>query len=323
MTVLTFAVSRSFSVSALRGAVPAFVTLGLAFVVGCSYLAALGWPFEIASHFRVQLLVSSLVLVGVHLITSKSKFFISLSVALSILNAMPVAHHWLAVQMQPGAAANHQPLRLMFSNLLAKESTFHDVIALSDSAQADVLVITEIPLLLIPKLADLVPNYPFIAVSGNRNNLDLAILSKYPIETWHSERQSPGAVPVLSADLLVGDERVRLVCVHPYKPLKPWTKKSRDVAVEAAFQNAAEAGHAMVVGDFNTTVWSPLLWKRQKDWSTTFNVLPTWLTSLPLLGLSIDQLFVTPSLAIEKRNVQRFVGSDHYPVLFDVAVPLP
>lgn len=323
MTVLAFAASRSFSVSSLRGATAALATFGLTFVVGCSFLGTLGWPFEIASHFRVQLLAASIALVIIHWITSKSKFFISLSLALSILNALPVAHHWLSVQMQPGAAANSQPLRIVFSNLLAKDSAFHNVIALSDSAQADVLVITEIPLLLIPKLKDIVPDYPYIAVSGNRNNLDLAILSKYPIEASHSERTLPGDVPVLSADLRVGKELVRLVGVHPYKPLKRWTKRGRDVAVDAAFQVAAEADNAMVVGDFNTTIWSPLLWKRQKNWSTTFNLQPTWLTSVPLFGLSIDQLFVTPSLAIDQRRVQAFVGSDHYPVRFDVAVPQP
>jgi len=301
-----------------RDTILKIATLGLGLGVGLSFLAAFGWPFEILSHFRVQFFYASLAAIISHSLLTKDWIFVVVSIFLAAVNLLPIGSHFVFVQSAPAAKPTDMPVRVVFSNLLHHPRHLRAAAAYAETQGADILVITEIPLTVIPRLDTFVPEYPHQVVSGNRNTLDVAILSKHPIVSHGMRRINPGENPVLDADISVGGETIRVVALHPKKPLRRWTKRGRDRSIESAFNIAGSADHAVVVGDFNTTLWSPVLWRQRDGFHTTFNVRPTWLTSIPLFGLTIDHLFASHAVAIEKRKVGPFIGSDHYPVLFDL-----
>lgn len=299
------------------------LSFGIVIATVFSFLAKFGWPFEVVTNFRAQLLFASLILILFHSLVTKDKRFVLFSVLLALSNAVPIGTYWLEVRAQPTAGTQETAVRLVLANLLFKEANLKKVISYSEDNQADILVITELPLRKIPILDQFAPEYPHIVVSGNRNNQDVAILSKYPITDDDTVRVSSAETPILNANLTINDKPFKIVTLHPIKPLLPGALRARNEAIRTALATAEQASHSILVGDFNATIWSPIFWNIRKDWITSFNLQPTWLTSIPLLGLTIDQLFTPPSVSIVDRKVGPFIGSDHYPVIFDLKLIEP
>ena len=83
-------------------------------------------------------------------------------------------------------------------------------------------------------------------------------------------------------------------------------------------------GPLIVAGDFNCTPWSPffsdlLAATGLHDSALGFGVWPTWNSSLLPLGLKIDHVLVTGGVVARNHQVGADVGSDHFPVIVDLA----
>ena len=86
----------------------------------------------------------------------------------------------------------------------------------------------------------------------------------------------------------------------------------------------AAGGAHIVLGDFNATPYSHML--------QTFNELsglelvthlPTWPSFVGLPQIAIDHIFISPDLRVAgPPRIGSPAGSDHYPVIAEIAVPL-
>ncbi len=81
----------------------------------------------------------------------------------------------------------------------------------------------------------------------------------------------------------------------------------------------------VVVGDLNTTMWSPFYKSmvktaRLRNARSGFGILPTWPTFMPLLSIPIDHLLVSKEIGVLKVHTGRYVGSDHLPLITDLII---
>jgi len=47
----------------------------------------------------------------------------------------------------------------------------------------------------------------------------------------------------------------------------------------------------------------------------------TWLSRLPFLGLMIDHVLVSPDITVIDNRLGAQIGSEHFPVTVDLAIP--
>jgi endonuclease/exonuclease/phosphatase (EEP) superfamily protein YafD len=79
----------------------------------------------------------------------------------------------------------------------------------------------------------------------------------------------------------------------------------------------------ILVGDLNSTVWSPYFAETigrtgMVDAREGFGLLPTWPTWLPVMKIPIDQCFVSPDVEIVNLKAGPHIGSDHLPLIIDL-----
>jgi endonuclease/exonuclease/phosphatase (EEP) superfamily protein YafD len=83
----------------------------------------------------------------------------------------------------------------------------------------------------------------------------------------------------------------------------------------------------MVLGDLNTTSWSPYFRDLVADSGLLdsrrgFGVEPSWPSfGLPLLRIPIDHGLVSPAVSVLDRRIGPAAGSDHLPLVIDFALP--
>jgi endonuclease/exonuclease/phosphatase (EEP) superfamily protein YafD len=80
----------------------------------------------------------------------------------------------------------------------------------------------------------------------------------------------------------------------------------------------------VVAGDLNMSPWSPFFRRFMKksglkDSEDSFGFQPTWPTYQPILYLPLDHVLVSRDIAIVDRRIGAKVGSDHLPVVVDLA----
>jgi endonuclease/exonuclease/phosphatase (EEP) superfamily protein YafD len=84
----------------------------------------------------------------------------------------------------------------------------------------------------------------------------------------------------------------------------------------------------ILVGDLNTSLWSPyyahLIRQTGLDNARRgFGLLPTWPAYMPwpFLMIPIDHCLVSPDIGVIKMRTGRNIGSDHLPIVVDMVVP--
>ena len=232
------------------------------------------------------------------------------------------------------AAASPAPtLRVMAYNLNAGNATSDRLLPLIADANAAIVGLVELHDPQAEALATL-PSYPYqIAYPGGIHGIGL--LSRYPILEHEVFAFRPGEMPHLRARLDVDGVPLTVIVAHPPPPAlhadgyRAAPHMTADVTALA--QMAAAHAPAILLGDFNLT-----------DQSAEYALLPaagltdafraagwgfglTW-PSRPLRGVlpvpplvRIDYIWLTDGLAPVGAWVGGHAGSDHLPVIADVA----
>ncbi|MCP4730179.1 MAG: endonuclease, partial [Roseibacillus sp.] len=82
---------------------------------------------------------------------------------------------------------------------------------------------------------------------------------------------------------------------------------------------------AVILGDFNATVWSPHLREFIKttslmDSGRKRGFQPTWRWFNPFFSIPIDHVFHNAALSCTNRQIGPALGSDHRPVITEFAL---
>ena len=292
------------------------------------YLGRAGKYFELASHFRVQYSLLSLcyllIFVGVQLwlwaLAASFCFFINAIVVLPWLTSRKHA---------PSRSVRRRNVRIIQANVLYENRRYTPLKKLVEAEQPDLLVAQEITAEWLGEMESLRETYPHVQAVLRPHAGGIALFSRFPFLECEVLPLGIDSRPGIRARLKLDDTSISLFTFHPHAPLRRGHFQHRNAQLAAAAdQIKTLAAPFIVIGDLNTTMWSPyfdqLLQAREMiNVRQGFGILPTWplWLLLPFLMLPIDHCFVSPDLAVLQTRIGQRIGSDHLPLIVDLAIP--
>ena len=295
--------------------------LSLLFFSITSFLGNLNRYFELSCHFRLQYLLVGVLLTSVFIFLRSWKY-LSVSILSLLLNAFVIAPYYVSTAETPEYSDNHK-LRIVSSNLYFRNKHYDRIIDFIGNSNADVVVLQEATTQSLQQLRILRSQYPHVRYQPNRNIHGIAILSRYPISKFESSNFS---VPYLRAEIKLKGRKVTVLNTHLFTPTSAWRfeNRNKDLSEFGSIIRSTE-GYVIVAGDFNMSIWSPYYTKfvketHLKDARTGFGLVPTWPTHMPLVMIPIDHFLVSSNVKILNFQTGTSIGSDHLPLVLDVAL---
>ena len=220
-------------------------------------------------------------------------------------------------------------LRVFSANILFTNTDMGGIAAEIRAADPDVVALQEVsPFNLSGLEAEgLLADYPHRWVDARPDTLGTAILSRLPLEDAGQWRA--GRLPMARATVVLGPHRLRLYDVHARAPFGPGGPAEWERQLAALRQVAEQETEALVLaGDFNATTghrsFRRLLAAGLRDahLERGRRFVATWpLDMRPLPPLvQLDRVLVSDHLAVLDVREGTGRGSDHRPVVVDLAV---
>ncbi|MEG4204305.1 endonuclease/exonuclease/phosphatase family protein [Microcoleus sp. Pol7_A1] len=288
------------------------------------YLGKINIFFELSSHFKLQyLLVSFSTLIFFALVRSKKRWLL-VSAFCIIINLAEIVPWYFPAPAFAGATPA-QNLRILHSNVLTNNRRYSEVISLVKAEQPDIAVFVEVNPSWAKELAVLSEIFPYSCRYQESERFGSAIYSKLPlnnpsVKAFSKQRKS------LLADVQFQGKIISLILAHPTVPIKQHSFIDRNQQLTGIGEYAAQVKNPLiVVGDFNTTMWSPFYKNMVKTGNlrnarSGFGILPTWPTFMPLAYIPIDHFLVSQEIGVLKIRTGRNVGSDHLPLITDLVI---
>jgi endonuclease/exonuclease/phosphatase (EEP) superfamily protein YafD len=288
------------------------------------YLGKFNIFFELSSHFKLQyLLVGFSTFIFFALMRSK-KIWLLVSAFCIIINLAEIVPWYFPAPALAGATPG-QNLRILHSNVLRSNRRYSEVISLVKAEQPDIAVFVEVNTSWAKELSVLSEIFPYYSQQQESEKFGSAIYSKLPLENASVKAFSKQRKSLL-VDVKFPGKIISLILVHPTVPIKPQSFIDRNKQLAAIGEYAAQVKNPLiVVGDFNTTMWSPFYKNMVKtaklrNARSGFGILPTWPTFLPLAYIPIDHFLVSKEIGVLKIRTGRNVGSDHLPLITDLVI---
>lgn len=283
-------------------------------------LARLHWRLELFCHFRVQYAAILLILSGLLLLARQIKWaaVAIIMLAFNLACVLPVY-----IGNSPQNDSNFA-LRTVQFNVYAHNRNRQEVLDFLKEANADVILLLEVTPDWEIDLEPLSEDFPFSCIEAQKGNFGIALFSRFPlIDTVTLAGPSRSFL----TDVEVGDRRITVIGTHPWPPRSVEMARGRnDQLQELAALAANESDPVILMGDLNITPWSPyfgnlLQESKLKDSRVGFGIHPTWPSFLATMRIPIDHCLVSQSIDVKNRHVGPDLGSDHYPVICELAIP--
>lgn len=303
-------------------AAAAMVVAGLA-TLGTlmGFLARLGWLCELAVHFRLQYAWALLISAGVLCLAQRPA-------EAALAGGMALANMSLIVPLYAGPtpSGTGRVFRAVLANVLLSNHAHERVRRFIRERQPDFVVIAEATSEWLAALGELASDYPFSKAVVHPGRDGMVLLSRLPLERAEVVRIGMTGRHSILASVQLDGHRLTVIGTHPLSPARPPRMRSRDrqLAELARFARGHE-GPLMILGDLNTTSWSPafrdlLRASRLRDSRRRFGPQPSWPVASPLLRIPLDHCLVSPHVVVRDRRLGPDIGSDHFPVVVDFSL---
>lgn len=210
-------------------------------------------------------------------------------------------------------------------NVLIKNRDYRQTLSFVESANPDILVVSEVDDEWLHALDAL--DYPHSSKFPALNWLGLAIYSRFEIlshETFPTNDPDPIAC---AWTLKVKDRELVVIGAHLEPPRIPPNGERKEV-LEAMTQFVAKFAKekpTVLIGDLNVTPWSPyfeeiIVGADLTDARIGQGALQTWPTFNPLLWIPIDHCLVSKQVQLHGFYTAPSVNSDHFPILCRISL---
>jgi endonuclease/exonuclease/phosphatase (EEP) superfamily protein YafD len=336
--------SRPFISSSIewRGAVDAAMIVGL---IG-SWLGLLGrlhWFLDLFSHWRWQYLGFSLLAVVWSLWQNKRRMLVCTVLTL-LLNAALIGQLALTGNLSKARLAKDFHLRVLSFNVLTSNPNTDGVLDYLRQSEADVIMLMEVDATWARLLEPLTQTHPHHRIQSRGDNFGIAIFSRLPLDGLEIVEISEAEVPSVDARLTINGRQLAILGTHTLPPMGKAYTTERDQQLTAIAEHV-KASHTptLVIGDLNASPWSHGMDLLQAGGTLGFRSIdppwsPTWYAvslsssertngkrvsksrpALSLFSIPIDHALCSQPLVITSRSVGPELGSDHRPLIVDVA----
>ncbi len=243
-----------------------------------------------------------------------------------LVNAFEIAPSYFGKPKKKGNA-NLSVLRVVLANVLYHNRNHTSFVALVEKENPHIFIVQELTESCLAALEPLKRSYPYIISKTEEYGGGIAVFSKFPFEDsgiislGFEYRQS------IFVKFLFNKKNVTLFTFHPQAPLRAFHFDYRNQQLAKATEIIKRLDTPkIVVGDLNTTIWSPFFKRLLKETNLAnarqgFGLLPTfpvWKFPVKFLMLPIDHCLVSEAISVKEIRTGGFLGSDHLPVIVDL-----
>lgn len=272
------------------------------------------WPLSLIEHFRVQYLLG-----GIPVVVAAwwSQAFDAALIAWLVDLAIVAPH------MHGRASVDGTHVRVLFANVLASNTEYERVRALIAETKPDVVALVETKHPWFAEVAPALAGYSRIEHERD-DNFGLGLYARGEV-TGHVEALG-GELPTIVATVALPSVTFTMVVTHPWPPMSSEAVDLQTAHLAAvAHRIAGMTGPVVLAGDLNATPWSRVFRKlvgttglcdTRSSYDGSYPA-STWLVRIP-----IDHVLVSCSIGVRDRWIGPDIGSDHLPVVVDLAFPL-
>jgi len=274
------------------------------------------WPCSLIEHFRVQYLFGGIAIVAATCRLAP-RWFDAALIALLVDLAI--------VAPDLGATARDKQgthVRLLFSNVLATNTSYDKVAALIAETKPDLVALVETRAPWFEKLAPVLAGFQRIE-HVRADNFGLGLYARGRV-AGRAEHLG-GDIPTLVAEVtLERGPTLTFVVTHPWPPVNTWTQDRQTEHLAALAHRIRELrGPVVLAGDLNATPWSRLFRKLVGttglcDTRRGFGYQGSFPASSAIVRVPIDHVLVSCDVGVRDRAIGPDVGSDHLPVIVDL-----
>jgi endonuclease/exonuclease/phosphatase (EEP) superfamily protein YafD len=217
-------------------------------------------------------------------------------------------------------------LRLVALNVHTANKRSDRVLEFLRRADADVLLLMEVNERWMSALGSLRTNYPYVIAEPREDNFGIALFSRLTLTNIEVGEFGNAEVPSITATITVGGQAIFLLGTHPVPPGSAENARLRNEQFkEVAARIRRCALPAIVLGDLNSTPWSPYFCELLhdgglKNTSQGRGLFASWPAWLPCVRISLDHCLVTPATHVINKQLGPPVGSDHLPLVIDLQI---
>jgi endonuclease/exonuclease/phosphatase (EEP) superfamily protein YafD len=290
---------------------------------GCGFAGRLWWVFDLFSHFRLQYFLSiSLALV---LSLPARRFRASTAFGLcAAINLACLLPYYLP--NKPTTSDRSAVLRVISINVHTANEHFDLVKQFLRDHDPDVILLMEVNAAWIKALEEIRPIYPYQQAEPREDNFGMVLCSKLPFTTCATIFLGQAGVPSLVGELDLDGRRLTILGTHPPPPISAEYSAFRNGQLdEVANYLMSVSGPKILVGDLNMSPWSYYFGRllrrtNLRDSSRGRGIQPTWPTRSMWLRIPIDFCLVSEEITIGSKTIGTDIGSDHFPLMVDVAL---
>jgi endonuclease/exonuclease/phosphatase (EEP) superfamily protein YafD len=312
---------RTAASRVLPGGVVALVAVfGAASVLGL--LDRVWWVFELADVFRVQYL-AVLVAAALFAVALRRPRLALVAAGCALVNVAVLRIPALPVATAASGVASGS-LRLVVANVEVGNTDYAAVARLVGATRPDVFGVTELTPAMASRLERALPRYRMRIVVPRHDAYGIGLYSRLPLLSARVARFPAGGPPTVIARVRVGGAPVTVVVTHVHTPFAGSIHVRHLAALATARPHLG--ARLAVCGDFNTPPWSGPL----RDFAARAGLRdlyggrawaayswPTWSWTL---RVPLDDCFVSSGVAVERHRDGPDDGSDHRPLVVDLAV---
>jgi len=286
--------------------------------------AKLFWMLELTTHFRVQYVLVTVVVLALAALRRRWGLAAVLAAAgaLSIAPVVPYVPRSFGAEAVavPGMA----PLKVLTVNVSYRQFKERRLLEIVREANPDILVVQELTPHAESVLAGIDTEFPYYRKFPADGAYGIGLWSKLELESGSTI--ALGRLPAIEARVRGPSGTFTVIGVHLSAPMTQRRAAARNQQLtELATRAAAVQGPLIVAGDFNTTPYSPYF----ADWLEAAGVTDSrrgrtlstsWPTMLRWAGIPIDHVAVNDGFSIlSHRRLPNF-ESDHFGALVEVAL---
>ncbi len=315
--------ARRFAFRVAHDAVIGVIVVAIASTI-VGFCGAWWWVADLFAHFRAQYVVT--LIVGAGAAAALRRFRLAgLAGAVALTDLFTIVPLYLG---RPAVPRDATHVRVLEINVQMDNPDHERLARLIAARDPDVVALVEYDDVWRVDLAPALAAYPYRFENARDDWFGSAIYAKRPLTDGRAVYFGGSEAGASVATIDVGGTPVTFVVVHPPPPINAHDAADHARALAGigdAIGSRSLGARVVVVGDLNTTPWSARFRDlvrrgRLHDTRRGFGLQWTWPVERPLLWIPIDQCLVSDGIVAASRTIEPSIGSDHYPVLLDLAV---
>ena len=272
-------------------------------------------------------MVGFLVLVGFFLL-QKKPFLVFVATIGFITQTIYLLPYYFQPKASATIEAEHSTVRVYFNNINYGTTDFSSLVNSVTQYRPQIIGVAELSAEKFILLKNQLPKYPYTHHVSGRGKLGLAVFSQLPFSDqpstqYFANNQFPSLVATIQE--LNSNQQLKIIVIHPPPPITAeYTRERNELFDNLAEYAKSQTDPLLVMGDFNSTSWSPAFQELLTDSDlidsrNNQGTQPSWPSQLPkFMRIPIDHVLTNEQLLITYREILPSVGSDHLPVLTDV-----